>query len=209
MWVVVQTTVHVFRSLYSYRFPLPETETFLICQRPLTWRLQLSAIVKLSSLIWTGADLQNQGLLGWSTGIRTQNDRTKTCSVTITPCFNKTSIKIVWARKYNLLNCASLPIILQFATEDYATLCPSKVSVSLVSVEYLFTRLLLFLLSTDWNLLAINGTVFLIPLFQMQAQIVATDVVSQIKVWDQPAYINLLLQKLARRRMLAGIPLWL
>ena len=30
MWVVVQTTVHVFRSLYSYRFPLPETETLFV-----------------------------------------------------------------------------------------------------------------------------------------------------------------------------------
>lgn len=33
------------------------------------------------------------------------------------------------------------------------------------------------------------------------------DVVSQIKVCDQPAYINLLLQELARRRMLTEIPL--
>ena len=47
----------------------------------------------------------------------------------------------------------------------------------------------------------------LYPRCNSQAQIVATDVVSQIKVCDQPAYINLLLQKLARRRMLTEIPL--
>ena len=116
----------------SCRSPLPETETLFIFQRPLTWRLQLSAIVKLSSLIWTGADLQNQGLLRWSTGIRTQNDRTKICSVTVTPCFNKTSTELFgWWSITPFCSSESNPYTIYYWER---TLIRQKFFVSLVSI---------------------------------------------------------------------------
>lgn len=145
------TTVHVhirtFRSLYSYRSPLPETETLLICQRPLDSAVWIGEIkyrrVRTSKFLmrFTRRSLPGtlvffnrccgptvrtnlQLNLWWSTGIRTQNDRTKICSVTVTPCFNKTSTELFGWWKYNTITALN-PTHIQFTTEGYATLFPS------------------------------------------------------------------------------------